>query len=310
MNEEMSMENASMSNQPYADGVPPRESAVSAVSWAAVFAGAVIAAALSLALFAGGTGLGFLSVSPWGDEGMSAPAVGIGVIAWMLFTQIVAYGIAGYVAGRLRTKWVDVHSDEIYFRDTAHGFLVWALSAVVSAVLLGASIATLASGIAKTGASAAAGAGAAATATAAAAAGSGGGASQASDYFTDVLLRSDRPDAAGDRGSARAEVGRIVAMSLARGDMAAADRDYVAKVVAAQTGIEPPVAQRRVEQAIEDAKKAADEARQKAKEAADAARKAAAAFALWGFASMLIGAFVASLAASWGGRRRDDRIAH
>ncbi|HCQ46408.1 MAG TPA: hypothetical protein DIW53_06245, partial [Achromobacter sp.] len=166
------MENASSLSQPYG-AVPPRESAISAVSWAAVFAGAVIAAALSLALFAGGTGLGFLSVSPWGDEGMSAPAVGISIIAWMLFTQIVSYGIGGYVAGRLRTKWVDVHSDEIYFRDTAHGFLVWALSAVVSAALLGSAIATLASGAAKAGASVAAGAGTAVTATAAAGASGG-----------------------------------------------------------------------------------------------------------------------------------------
>ncbi|MGE8590559.1 MAG: hypothetical protein ACN6OD_14390, partial [Alcaligenes sp.] len=110
------MENASSSSLAYGGAVPPRESAISGVSWAAVFAGAVIAAALSLALFEGGTGMGFLSVSPWGDEGMSAPAVGIGIIAWMLFTQIISYGIGGYVAGRLRTKWVDVHSDEIYFR--------------------------------------------------------------------------------------------------------------------------------------------------------------------------------------------------
>ncbi|MDX3988218.1 MULTISPECIES: hypothetical protein [unclassified Achromobacter] len=297
------MENASSLSQPYG-AVPPRESAISAVSWAAVFAGAVIAAALSLALFAGGTGLGFLSVSPWGDEGMSAPAVGISIIAWMLFTQIVSYGIGGYVAGRLRTKWVDVHSDEIYFRDTAHGFLVWALSAVVSAALLGSAIATLASGAAKAGASVAAGAGTAVTATAAAGA-SGGGMDRATDYFTDTLLRSDRPEAAGDRNAARTEVGRIVAMSLARGDMTPEDRDYVAKVVAAQTGQEPAVAQRRVEQTIANAKKAAEDAKQKAKEAADKARKAAAAFALWGFASMLIGAFVASLAATWGGKRRD-----
>ncbi|MGV2863621.1 hypothetical protein [Achromobacter sp. AGC39] len=297
------MENASSLSQPYG-AVPPRESAISAVSWAAVFAGAVIAAALSLALFAGGTGLGFLSVSPWGDEGMSAPAVGISIIAWMLFTQIVSYGIGGYVAGRLRTKWVDVHSDEIYFRDTAHGFLVWALSAVVSAALLGSAIATLAAGAAKAGASVAAGAGTAVTATAAAGA-SGGGMDRATDYFTDTLLRSDRPEAAGDRNAARTEVGRIVAMSLARGDMTPEDRDYVAKVVAAQTGQEPAVAQRRVEQTIANAKKAAEDAKQKAKEAADKARKAAAAFALWGFASMLIGAFVASLAATWGGKRRD-----
>jgi len=299
------MENASMLSQPYANDAPPRESAISAVSWAAVFAGAVIAAALSLALFAGGAGLGFLSVSPWGDEGLPAPAVGIGVVAWMLFTQIVAYGIAGYVAGRLRTKWVDVHADEVYFRDTAHGFLVWAVSAVVSAALLGASIVSLASGVAKAGASAA-GAATAAT-TAAAAAGAGGATEQASDYFADMLLRTDRPDAAGDRAGARAEVGRIVAVSLGRGEMTPEDRDYVASVVAAQAGIEPDAARKRVEQAIQQAKKAAGEARQKARQAADGARQAAAAFALWAFASMLIGAFVASLAATWGGRRRDTQ---
>ncbi|MBO1013452.1 hypothetical protein IPU70_07830 [Achromobacter sp. SD115] len=297
------MENASSLSQPYAGGVPPRESAISAVSWAAVVAGAVIAAALSLALFAGGTGLGFLSVSPWSGEGVSAPAIGIGLIVWMLATQIVAYGIGGYVAGRLRTKWVDVHSDEVYFRDTAHGFLVWALSAVVSAVLLGASIATLASGVAKAGASVAAGAGTAATA--AAAAGGGDGMAQVRGYFSDALLRPERPDAGADRNGARDEVARIVAMSVARGSMTGEDRDYVVKVVAAQTGMELAAAQRRVDQAVQNVKQAADDARQKAKEAADQARKAAAAFALWGFASMLIGAFVASLAATWGGRRRD-----
>ncbi len=297
------MENASSLSQPYPGGVPPRESAISAVSWAAVISGAVIAAALSLALFAGGTGLGFLSVSPWSGEGASAPAIGMGLIVWVLATQIVAYGIGGYVAGRLRTKWVDVHSDEVYFRDTAHGFLVWALSAVVSAVLLGASIATLASGVAKAGAAVATGAGAAATA--AAAAGGGDGMAQMQGYFSDALLRSERPDASGDRNGAREEVGRIVAMSAARGSMTGEDRDYVVKVVAAQAGLEPAAAQRRVDQAVQNVKQAADDARQKAKEAADQARKAAAAFALWGFASMLIGAFVASLAATWGGRRRD-----
>lgn len=299
------MENA-ISGGRALDGAPAvRESAVSAVSWAAVFAGAVIAAALSLALFAGGSGLGLLSVSPWSGEGLSAPATGIGIVAWMLFTQIVAYGIGGYVAGRLRTKWVDAHLDEVYFRDTAHGFLVWALSAVVSTALLGSALATLASGAAKAGASVAAGAGAAVTATAAAGAGAGGGMDQAGDYFTDVLLRSERPDAAGDRVAARAEVGRIVAMSLARGEMAPADRDYVAKVVAAQAGIDPAAAQQRVNQTLQSARQAVDDAKRKAREAADQARKAAATVALWGFASMLIGAFVASLCATWGGRRRD-----
>ncbi|MCF7771435.1 hypothetical protein [Achromobacter pulmonis] len=301
------MENAISANRAQDGAVPARESTVSAVSWAAVFAGAVIAAALSLALLAGGSGLGLLSVSPWGDEGLSAPAVGIGIIAWMLFTQIVTYGIGGYVAGRLRTKWVDAHIDEVYFRDTAHGFLVWALSAVVSAALLGSALATLASGAAKAGASVAAGAGAAMTATATAAAGAGGagGADQARDYFTDTLLRAERPEAGGDRAAARAEVGRIVAMSLARGEMAAADRDYVAKVVAAQAGIDPAAAQQRVDQTLQKARQAVEDAKREARAAADLARKATATLALWGFASMLIGAFVASLCATWGGRRRD-----
>ena len=224
----------------------------------------------------------------------------------MLFTQIVAYGVGGYVAGRLRTKWADVHGDEVYFRDTAHGFLVWALSAVVSAALLGSAIATLASGAAKAGASIASGAGAAVTASAAAGAGAAaGGMDGAGDYFTDVLLRNERPDAAGDHAAARAEVGRIVAMSLARGEMTPADRDYVARVIAAQAGIDAAAAQQRVNQTLQQARQAADDAKRKAREAADAARKAAAAFALWGFASMLIGAFVASLCATWGGRRRD-----
>ncbi len=128
---------------------------------------------------------------------------------------------------------------------------------------------------------------------------------RATDYLTDTLMRSERPEANTDPEAARAEVGRIVAMSITRGDMTPADRDYVVKVVAAQAGVEPAVAQRRVDEAIQNAKKTAEEAKVKAKEAADAARKAAAAFALWGFASMLIGAFVASLAATWGGRRRD-----
>ncbi|WP_251863106.1 hypothetical protein [Achromobacter sp. Marseille-Q4962] len=300
------MENASCAGtHPYGASLAPPESARSAVSWAAVFAGAVIAAALSLALFAGGAGLGFLSVSPWAGEGASAPAVGAGLIGWTFFTQIVAYGIGGYVAGRLRTKWADAHSDEVYFRDTAHGFLVWALSAVVSAALLGSALATLASGAAKVGVSVAAGAGMAATAAAGAAA-SGGGMERSAGYLADTLLRFGQPDAAGDRNAARAEVARIVAVSVARGDMTQQDRDYVAKVVAAQAGLDPQAAQKRVDQAMQEARQAADEARQKAKEAADAARKTAAALALWGFASMLVGAFVASLCATWGGRRRDS----
>ena len=112
------------------------ESSRSAVSWGAVLAGAVISAALTATLIIGGTGLGFLAVSPWSNDGASGSALAIGTIVWLFVTQLIAYGIAGYVTGRLRTNWTEVPNDEVYFRDTAHGFLVWALSAVVGVFML------------------------------------------------------------------------------------------------------------------------------------------------------------------------------
>src|SRR5690606_10060419 len=119
----------------------------------AVIAGAVIAAALSAMLITGGTGLGFLAVSPWQNDGASGTAIGVGTIVWLFVTQVIAYAVAGYVAGRLRTKWSDARGDEIYFRDTAHGFLVWALSFVVALALLGSTAASVISGTAQAGAS-------------------------------------------------------------------------------------------------------------------------------------------------------------
>src|SRR3569833_2987524 len=127
-----------------ADGV---ESPVSAISWASIIGGAVAAAALSLILLALGSGLGFSSVSPWSNSNPSATTFGIMSAVWLIIIQVVSAGLGGYLAGRLRTKWVGIHTDESYFRDTAHGFLAWALGAVVSAGLL----ASVASSIVGTG---------------------------------------------------------------------------------------------------------------------------------------------------------------
>jgi hypothetical protein len=280
-----------------------RESFGSAVSWGAVLAGAFVAAATYLMLLLAGAGFGFASMSPWGDEGASARTLGIGVIVWLVIIQIISAGLGGYIAGRMRTKWVDVHSGEVYFRDTAHGFLVWAVAAVVSAFLLGSGVSSAVSGAARIGASAVSGAGAA-VATAA-----GGGAAAAqgpsAQYFVDSLFRSDRPDAAqGD--AAKAEVGRILAVSLSRGSITSEDKAYVAKVISTQAGVDQATAEKRIDDTINRAKQAADEAKQKAREAADQARKAAVGFALWAFISMLIGAFSASYAATRGGRTRDS----
>lgn len=121
----------------------------SAVSWGAIFAGAAAAASLALMLLMLGAGLGLTSISPWENQGLAAGTVGIAAIAWLTFTQIVASGMGGYLAGRLRTKWVDTHTNEIYFRDTAHGFLTWAVALLVSAVLLTTTISSLIGGSAK-----------------------------------------------------------------------------------------------------------------------------------------------------------------
>lgn len=118
----------------------------SAVSWGAIFAGAAAAASLALILLILGAGLGLTSISPWENHGLNAGTVGIAAIGWLAFTQIVASGMGGYLSGRLRTKWVDTHTDEVYFRDTAHGFLAWAVAALVSAVLLTSTLGTLVGG--------------------------------------------------------------------------------------------------------------------------------------------------------------------
>lgn len=132
---------AQSSSRPMADremflNAGKNEASSSAVSWAAVIGGAFVAASLSLILLSLGTGLGFSAVSPWTHTGASATAIGAGAIAWLILTQIAASALGGYLGGRLRTKWTNLHTDEVYFRDTAHGLLVWAVGMVITAGFL------------------------------------------------------------------------------------------------------------------------------------------------------------------------------
>src|SRR6202167_5714050 len=138
----------------FVDHFARNEAHSSGVSWAAVIAGAFVAAALSLILLALGTGMGLSSVSPWSNTGASASTIGKAGIVWLIIIQIIASAMGGYLAGRLRTKWATIHTDEVYFRDTAHGFLVWAVGLVVTASFL-ASAATAMIGGAAQGATAA-----------------------------------------------------------------------------------------------------------------------------------------------------------
>src|SRR6187549_1960394 len=156
------------------------EPSVAGVSWPAVAAGAVASCAITLLLLAFGTGLRLSVVSPWSGSGVSATTFKIGTGLYLIVMAMLASSIGGYIAGRLRSRWIGVHSDEVYFRDTAHGFIAWAFASVLGAILLASPATSLLSG-AVTGASQGA-------ATAASQSGP-------MDGYVDTLFRADTPAA-------------------------------------------------------------------------------------------------------------------
>jgi len=257
------------------------EPSVPGVSWAAVLAGAVASLALTLVLLSFGAGMGFSVVSPWGNSGVSATTFKIGTGLYFIVMAMISSAIGGYLAGRLRTKWVGVQSTEVHFRDTAHGFLAWAAASVLGAVLLASPASSLVGG----------------TLSGATQAAANSAQSSPMDGYVDTLLRSDAPAAAnaGNAQDTRGEMARLFTASFRDGgDLKPADRTYVAKVVAARTGLSQADAEKRVNDVVTQVK--AD---------TDAARRATAQLAFWLVASLLIGAFCASLAATEGGSLRD-----
>jgi len=251
-------------------------SEASAVSWGAVIAGAVGAAALSLVLFLLGTGLGLAVASPWAGEGISGTTASVSTVLWITVVQLLAALLGGYLAGRLRTRWVTVHTNEVYFRDTAHGFLAWAVATLLMATLLASAAGTALSGGLKA-------------------------ATQTEDnspaaYFVDSLFRGS--DATGAAVASRgAEVTRILGNAVKEGELDPADRQYLGKLVAKQTGIAQSEADERVTNTYTNLQRNLDDA-----------RKASAGVALWLVVSLLVGAFVASFAATFGGRLRDSSV--
>ena len=284
------------------------------VSWGAVLAGAAAAAALSFILLILGVGLGLSSVSPWS---FNATAIGVSTIAWLAFMQLAASGIGGYMAGRLRVKWSAIHTDEVHFRDTAHGLLAWAVATLVTVALLAGGTRAVLSGAIDAGSGVAAAVSPVAAAGAGAAGAKAGEGSSANplDYFSDMLLRAaPAPAAAGtpavtDPGvtvaDQRVEIGKLFATGLSTGSLSADDRVYLGQLVAKRTGLTQAEAEARVDAVYGRAAKAAADAKAAAQQAAETARKAGAHTALWMFVALLLGAFVASLAATFGGRQRD-----
>jgi hypothetical protein len=238
---------------------------------------------LTLVLLSLGAGLGFSVVSPWANSGVSATTFEIGTGLYFVVMAMISSAVGGYLAGRLRNRWIGVQSDEVLFRDTAHGFLAWALASVVGAILL-ASPATSLIGSATSGAVQAV------------------SASQSAgpmDIYVDTLLRRDNPtadnSANANGGETRRELARMLTADFRNGaEPSAADRSYLARVVAARTGLSPADADKRVNDVIAQIK--AD---------LDKARKAAMKLAIWLTLSLFIGAFSAALAATEGGGLRD-----
>ena len=351
----------------YESQSPPAAAAISqsGVSWAAIFAGALAAGVLSLLLFMLGVGLGLSSVSVWSGQGADGSTIGWGAVIWLVITQLASAGVGGYLAGRLRTKWQGVHTDEVYFRDTAHGFLSWALATIGMVILAGSVLSSAITGVGKAAGAVASGAaqvaggavsavgsavgtvgGAAGSAATAALTGAVGAATGQAigdndlTYWINSMLRQGGPTEAqkqevADKAQEVAsdvqqkaqrvarqarsaaedaqEITGIFSQALKTGKLPDQDADYVARLIAQHTDVSQADAKEQVvktfgdiQQGIEDAKQAAKQAQETAMRAAEDARKAAAHSMLWIFVVLLVGAFVGSLSATYGGRQRNN----
>jgi len=288
-----------MTDRAGAGGDVAVESATTGVAWPAILGGAFAAAALSLVLLALGSGFGLASVSPWSNSGASLTTFTLMAAVWLIIVQWLSSGVGGYLTGRLRTKWAGLHTHEVFFRDTANGFLSWAVATVVVVAFVASAAGSAVSGATHVAAGAVSGATQGATQ---AASQSSTNIADPSAYLVDSLFRTERPDPNASGQETRAETTRILVRGIRNGDVPAADKTYLAQLVAARTGLSQQDAEKRVDDVIAQAKAAETQARQ----AADAARKAGSYFSIFTGVSMLIGAFIASAAAALGGRLRDD----
>jgi hypothetical protein len=263
------------------------EPSVAGVSWAAVVAGAIASCALTLVLLSLGAGLGFSIVSPWSNAGVSSTTFEIGTGLYFIVMAMISSAVGGYLAGRLRTRWIGVQSPEVLFRDTAHGFLAWALASVIGVILLASPATSLLNS-------------ANPAANSSQANSSQANSSQAMgpmDGYVDMLLRRDNPtlENTANAGEARRELARLLTTDFRNGaEPSPADRNYLAKVVAARNGLSQTDADKRVNDVITQIKTDLDKA-----------RKAAMHLSIWLTLSLFVGAFSAALAATEGGGLRD-----
>ena len=273
------------------------------LEWGPVIAGAIGAAAISFVLLTFGSALGLSAISPYPYRGLSAPTFLVVATLYIALVQVCSYAAGGYLAGRMRSPWADGAESERHFRDGAHGFAVWALGLVISAAVVASGV----SGAAKTAMEATSAVTAGATGGATAGASTSSAANPA-QYAADFLLRpsANAPaDAAQGEGVDPASLTRVFTRSLASGALSDEDRGYLGLVVARQTGMSQPDAEKRVDAAFTEAKKT----EQKARDVANEARKKTALAGFLTAATFAIACAAACLAAGLGGRDRDEKSA-
>jgi hypothetical protein len=253
---------------------------VTHVDWSSILAGAAIACAITAVMTAFGAAIGLSMVSPYGGAPKWGVALAVGI--WVLWITVSSFAAGGYVCGRMRTRLRDATEHESHIRDGAHGLVVWAIAVLVGAWLISPTSMSGKSNSTANGSS---------TSTTSS--------FQVADpiaYSADMLLRSERAAPTGiDTEATRREVTRALSASIANGTLAADDRAYLDRVVVAQSGLPAADADRRVNEAVAQAKAGADRARKTG--------------ILIGFltaASLVLGAAAAWWGASVGGRHRDE----
>jgi hypothetical protein len=275
-----------------APALPPR------ISWGAVLAGGLIAAAIAATLNILGAAVGASSVDAVAQATPGAARMGIGAAIWLVVANTLALAAGGYTAARLSGTADD--TDGIL-----HGLAVWAIAFLVSAVLVG----NLLAGIASTASGAvgnAAGSAASAISNAAGQALPSASPTALIDRAKDTL-RGTGGDPQGMTTEQRgAEVASLLARRVANGGFAGEERARLDALVAAESGIAPEEASRRVQAMEAEVQRAATEAATRARQAADATARAASIGAYGTFAALLLGAIAAVLGARRGTR---DRVA-
>jgi hypothetical protein len=256
------------------------------LEWGPIFAGAVLAAALSFVLLTFGTAIGLTATSPWPNSGLPARVIASLAIFWTMAQQIATFMAGAYVAGRLRSRWQGVRQDEVEFRDGLHGGLVWAVGIVIGAALLMAT----AGAVARTGAELTGKTAIAAASTA-----------DPMDLVLDTMLRptadaSKRP-APATTEDPRPQVSRLLTSAVSSGSLSEPNRTYLAQLVAQRAGISQEEALKRVDEAVTGTRQAADKARRAA--------------ILTGLVTAI--ALLVSFAAAWwaamkGGQHRDNAV--